>query len=1509
MGYPRSTRTMAEVIRKCDDEPSKWCLYAKSTGKRLGGPYDTRDEAVERERQVQFFKHQESYIPQVGEIVWAVVGYPGQATQGTVRSVTNIDNKPGNTYVDLMVGGTAHHVPANLVFKQRPRQVEKTDRYGVVTVWESGRLSEDGMTAQEYLAWAYLERPREYQGEIALQRGWVTSYERHPREWWTTMGSDAASFMTSRRAEEAHWYAMDTRGQTISRVRAGTEPEARQSFYERMSPTQYGNWQAGGFRLELFESPRPSTRVDGMAHRTLRVGDVVMPSTRVDGPRPTRAAPSNTITPADPAFWPTLTIWHDSLRTIQVQWGMDGSVTTARYWTPIAGSGLLVQFPDRSQDTIPASQISKVVLIETSPMRGSPSVYGIEQRQALCQAVGITLDGMPATISGADNSFVGTVCPAGGGGRCYDWAWATIDRVVHDQGGRFMGSVRGYKEAFSLADIRPGMRIMTIGQDMMVVWAVQPPDTLIAYFRSDPGGMKFEVPLSSVAEVLDLDVARETISSDDYDRIGDTSDKELVQQFEPVTDDAGQFPPKEEEENEEATTCVCPSCGARLEREPDATPCSELKCPKCGTPMMAEGQGQGQEEAMRWARSDPRHLQAHIHRCHGCGKTLRMPDSRAGGRNRPPPGWAWYVERGTFQHKYCDECIAAGRTKGVRMAPYKYYEKPYGRYREAVSSELLLYVLGLHDGPISAGQAWQTLYDTQHLPANVGEAEVQSGLQALERQGLLIQDPVGFFSTPEAHKAYYYGSMRHRETHRTREAWPYCVTIVRQGGGFTVRVPGEGERSYSPAEAQAGLMWADQLIHDDGVGLCLGSEGAYRALVDAAFCEARSVHATTYHPAFGAMTAEQYFGQSIAAPDVQFFLEWVKERIGYLPEMTSSKWSNFMFQYEAEVARPMRLASDRSLRATWHVHEKRGGYGGSEFVVWYETRGYPYDRREYRPGEEELALSYIEDLKGQGHVMAQRDSTPMDYAELLDQRTFWAFGEGRRTRENGQMVDVRFMLGKAPSIGDRVIYGPPPSPGFQVRADEIATVVEVNASHGVWYATIEFDPSTGKAPRKWQVADLTVLATMRQPVGTIQRSDRVLVHLPGQGLREARVVGRVGRGRYITVRMADGGIKAVRPDRVHPAVTRPVFTQAAHIPAQVGQRTHKTGRRFSEQAVNPYYYIMEEMSPNLRYTHVVKFEHMGQMYTGNSGNSFEELIQWCEREVAAGKSSGFEVIREALAADRLAYRRAREAAGGLTVDEWLAQRPDINAFNRNRFLNHMDFYGMGRNVMPKEQWDYEYQKFVDAGLATEARTREAEWMTFAEWFPTVGLAPGEPELFRDWLRDKKHQDPETFANNAQGWIVLLNQFYQQENIRSVRIRKDTRRRPRAVKTPTLRESFLQFTQTSPDEWQATHESLQYVVYRAMRQAGTWGVEILDSLGGIVDQIKGLGSYGSAAGWAESKAMGILAAREVARRSFARPGGAGGTARERPHRRVEHHTLGDHTANQSLTNRRTTWQRQ
>jgi hypothetical protein len=42
------------VIKRRDN---KWYLYSKTTGKLLGGPYRSKKKVLEREKQVQTFKH------------------------------------------------------------------------------------------------------------------------------------------------------------------------------------------------------------------------------------------------------------------------------------------------------------------------------------------------------------------------------------------------------------------------------------------------------------------------------------------------------------------------------------------------------------------------------------------------------------------------------------------------------------------------------------------------------------------------------------------------------------------------------------------------------------------------------------------------------------------------------------------------------------------------------------------------------------------------------------------------------------------------------------------------------------------------------------------------------------------------------------------------------------------------------------------------------------------------------------------------------------------------------------------------------------------------------------------------------------------------------------------------------------------------------------------------------------------------------------------------------------
>jgi 2'-5' RNA ligase len=57
--YPLARQPVQEVIRK---EDGKFYLYSRDGSKKLGGPYDTRYEAEERERQVQYFKHKDEVV-------------------------------------------------------------------------------------------------------------------------------------------------------------------------------------------------------------------------------------------------------------------------------------------------------------------------------------------------------------------------------------------------------------------------------------------------------------------------------------------------------------------------------------------------------------------------------------------------------------------------------------------------------------------------------------------------------------------------------------------------------------------------------------------------------------------------------------------------------------------------------------------------------------------------------------------------------------------------------------------------------------------------------------------------------------------------------------------------------------------------------------------------------------------------------------------------------------------------------------------------------------------------------------------------------------------------------------------------------------------------------------------------------------------------------------------------------------------------------------------------------
>lgn len=54
--------TVGSGLKTIRKEGGKWVLYNKAGTRKLGGPYDTREEAIEREREVQFFKRQKKEL-------------------------------------------------------------------------------------------------------------------------------------------------------------------------------------------------------------------------------------------------------------------------------------------------------------------------------------------------------------------------------------------------------------------------------------------------------------------------------------------------------------------------------------------------------------------------------------------------------------------------------------------------------------------------------------------------------------------------------------------------------------------------------------------------------------------------------------------------------------------------------------------------------------------------------------------------------------------------------------------------------------------------------------------------------------------------------------------------------------------------------------------------------------------------------------------------------------------------------------------------------------------------------------------------------------------------------------------------------------------------------------------------------------------------------------------------------------------------------------------------------
>ncbi|RLE64930.1 MAG: hypothetical protein DRJ47_06545 [Thermoprotei archaeon] len=63
--------------------------------------------------------------------------------------------------------------------------------------------------------------------------------------------------------------------------------------------------------------------------------------------------------------------------------------------------------------------------------------------------------------------------------------------------------------------------------------------------------------------------------------------KEFLGFIEQVTTCTGQGVGNPRKRDGGASVCICPQCGYETEHE-RGTPCNELKCPRCGTPMVGK---------------------------------------------------------------------------------------------------------------------------------------------------------------------------------------------------------------------------------------------------------------------------------------------------------------------------------------------------------------------------------------------------------------------------------------------------------------------------------------------------------------------------------------------------------------------------------------------------------------------------------------------------------------------------------------------------------------------------------------------------------------------------------------------------------------------------------------------------------------------------------------------------------------------------------------------------------
>jgi hypothetical protein len=1528
-----------EVVRHCDDAPSKWCVYSKK-GKRLGGPYETQGEANERLGQIEFFKRQARRpihgaarpVPAREVTTHRLIG-PAQFITEFVQTYTL---SPGMAaeYSDEFPEGRLHKYAVwGDIGRGKPEVAETSDdlnylqqKYGPgLPVQQIGAAR----PAKRYQPGAQRILEGISPTTVQIISGMATdNFQRrtgYPRsnvpdyiEYWVEAGGQ-------------HWVTFGFKNTSEQTATAWARTYLQSQIGNDATLGSYNARQTGDYHDDWVEV------------------DVVFNEAR-------RARESQVVRPSDPHFWSMLDAWHGQGRAIRVVYGIDVDTVTS-HWTPYPddpGEGHLdVQFEDGTPGSIPVSQIIQVVLVE-SPLRlrADYQTYMYDQRLALTQATGVTLDGAPATISNAHNAYAGRVCPQGGG-RCFDFAWVTIDRVVNQEGGRFRAARRRGHEAMTMQD-RDRLRAK---QDELIALAER------AGYHEDlqistewPGSPtirelrqilypEFEDAINYAISYLKQQLGesaarrrrRETISSDDYTHLTDTSDKELVHQFEPVTDDAGQYPPKDAEpQPEDATMCICSACGARLEREPDATPCEELKCPKCGTQMVGETQDQvtalraaqtgyewGQQmyqprwyqpfldwlqrkgldptqarEESEWRQLDiqfmadtaggpefagfhqwvtspgfpgqasARRLQTihaeeeqvgHRHICHGCGTIAYTAYDRPGGPGRPPKGWGRFIQRGQFQFLYCDLCIEDGTAKGRRMSPFKYYRNPYGRYKEAdvEKSKGHLEFIGKFEYFIGPnGDLYRAPTDVGYIQPTGYKSGGRRVAPAHMVNDVLAQHRAQFWSLGIAAR-------------RTRAAEyvpkPPDIVYIRRGAydglmGRVTRVQGDLVYVEIPS------MDVEKMYHAEDLEYRGGPHPGWEAR------RAREAYGgmTGYYrgckieiePYLNGYRAAIHTGQLVTLIDN---FTWA-QAVGEIPDQEAFLTEDIAFDRAKEVMDLQNIqgtlvaSHHRSQRASWHVHEKRGPHGGSEFSVWYEEAGFPYDRREFLPGDEDSALVYIEQLRAGGHLMATHDSTPADYAALQEQQEFWAFASNRRRRQmastddlaekvkwalsgksrewwrfdeiamlthashpelqqvlkdmeqrgeielgasqgapyryrliaarlsrerlapSGQMSAAHWAgtlqnvpnldtqnaflidwvfdhLGMDPhqdvkeesfwqeqfaefsrkrlasrrgsrlvaqrresegliSLGEFLEMGylseknarhfrdwvwrtkrkvhqtlddwlvlweqwdsgveargrrtrlsaseqVDPGVGYRLltpgerlqQGDEAFTWVDPDATRKGWVrversdvggsAGEAYDPtsmvpirrslragaSRGTAPRRTRESQMS-FSPIRYLVWTDDwyTFDYEAAHRQARQDRDSKARELQAQGYKVrkwsmpNQRMSAGGIGTPHPhiELICTAYMLDYEMRAARQP--IRSSTH---RRAMEQVRNPYYYIMEETSPNGRYSHVAKLENQGQLWPSKWGNSFEELIRYCEGEVAAGKASGFEVVKEA----------------------------------------------------------------------------------------------------------------------------------------------------------------------------------------------------------------------------------------------------------------------------------------